>query len=280
MLIKNIAVVLLVIISCRLSQAQFNNNLEVREKFAYEIIQIEEFIQRFNFDNNTKLLKYIKENNPDIAIDRKLFMNTLFENHYFENEKILINDFIDFTSDTANPVYLSFYDNNWFAEVICILEYQNQIDTANLILKNQSNADSSSKWIITGASSKLLEFPDSKDSMKIMSPVSHGTDFIALYNVFKDAKNVQNYITKDFTIDEFTYLVTLMYLNKINIKEVSSTKYHFLQIPNWAFTIEYINRNELNSGWLITGLSRLNQKEKKSYKKKILNIYNSESKTK
>jgi len=122
----------------------------------------------------------------------------------------------------------------------------------------------------------LLEFPISKDSMVIMSPVSHGTGFISLHNVFKDGKNIQNYITEDFVLDEFTYLVVLMNYNKILLKEVSSTKYHFLQIPGWAFTLEYINRKGLKSGWLLTDLKRLSQNEKEIYKRDILNLYNNE----
>ena len=110
MLMKNIIIVILVSLVSQVSLAQFTDNLKVREKFSYDIIQIEEFIERFNFDNNTKLLKFIKEDNPDLIINRRIFMSTLVDTNYFRLETSMINDFMNFVCDTTNPIYLSFYE--------------------------------------------------------------------------------------------------------------------------------------------------------------------------
>jgi serine/threonine protein kinase len=126
--------------------------------------------------------------------------------------------------------------------------------------------------VITGISTEILELPKIKDSMRIISPVSHGTGFIALYDVFKDGANIQNYIAKDYIPDTLTYFISLMSLNKIKLTEVNKVKYHFLQIPGWAFTVDYFNRKELNSGWLISELKRMSNNEKRAYKKEILKI--------
>lgn len=262
----------LLLISSQFALAQFSDNSQVREKFSYEIIQIEEFIERFNVDKSTKLLKYIKEQNPDMVVDRREFITTLFDYNYYITEESLISEFVDFACNPSDPFYLSFYDSDWYAEVSCLVEYQNKEDIARLIMMNQFEADSASKWVISGVSCKLFEFPESKDTMAILSPVSHGTGFIALHNAFNDGKNAQNYITDDLVMDELSYMVFMMKSNKIDIKEVSGTKYHFLQIPGWALTIEYLNRKELNAGWLITNLRKLSPEEKEIYKKDVLNI--------
>jgi len=271
---RNIVVLILIVSLSHVSKSQFTNNEQIREKFNYEIIQLDEFIQRFNFNNDTKLLKYLKENYPDLSIDRKGFLITLFDNYDIHRQDSLINIFIDYVCDTTNPQYLNFYDHDWYAEVNCVFEYQHSIDTGKIILKNQFNNDSSSKWVISGISAKMLELPESKDSMKIMSPVSHGTGFIALYDVFKDGTNIQNYISKDYSPDTLTYFITLIYFNKIKLRQVNEVKYHFLQIPGWTFTVEYFNRKELNSGWLISDLARMNNIEKVKYKKEVLRINN------
>ena len=276
MLMRNFIAFLLILSFNQALKSQFTNNEQIREKFNYEIIQLDEFIQRFNFDNNTKLLKYLTNNYPDLSIDRKGFLITLFDNNKIHYQDSLINTFIDFVSDTTNPKYLNFYDHDWYAEVNCIIEYQHSIDTGKIILKNQFNNDFSSKWVITGISTEILELPKSKDSLKIISPVSHGTGFIALYDVFKDGANIQNYITKDYSPDTLTYFISLMYFNKIKLREVNEVKYHFLQIPGWTFTVEYFNRKELNSGWLISGLMKMSNNEKGKYKKEILKINNTD----
>ncbi len=272
MLIKNIIVFILILFFSQLLKSQFSDIEQIREKFNYEVIQLEELIQRFNFDNDTKLLKYLINNYPDLSVDRKKFLITLFDNYNIQDQDSLINLFIDDVCDTTNPQYLNFYDHNWYAEVSCIIEYEQQVDTGKLILKNQFNHDSASKWVITGISTEILELPKIKDSMRIISPVSHGTGFIALYDVFKDGANIQNYIAKDYIPDTLTYFISLMSLNKIKLTEVNKVKYHFLQITGWVFTVDYFNRKELNSGWLISELKRMSNNEKRAYKKEILKI--------
>ncbi len=269
---KRLSVLLLVICFSQLTLAQFDDDLVFKERFNIEVIQIEEFIQRFNFNNNTRLIKYLSENYPEISPNRRMFVASLFDYHFSENNVLLVNSFLDYVCDTINPLFLNFYDKNWFAEVSCLFEVQGEEDSARLTLMSQAAADSSSKWVITGVSSELLTLPEANDSLGILSPVSHGTDFIALYNIFKGGINVRNYLPDSFKLDKLSYLAILMYLKKISIKEISNTKYHFLQIPGWAFTVKYINRKENNTGWLISDLRLLNQTEKEVYKKDVLGI--------
>ena len=274
MLIRTFTLFLFILFFNQVLKSQFSSDEQIREKFNYEIIQLEEFIDRFNFDNDTKLLKYLAINYPDIEIERKGFLITLFDNFDIDYQEAMIKTFIEFVCDSANPQYLNFYNNSWYAEVSCIIECNQQIDTGKIILKNQFTSDSSSKWVISGIRSDILELPKSKDSLKIITPVSHGTGFIALNDVFKDGHNIQNYIDDDYSIDQLTYFMTLIYNNKIKLKEVSEVRYHFLQIPGWAFTIDYYNRKELNSGWLISELTKMNNGEKAKYEKEILYISN------
>lgn len=266
-------IVILIFVFNQVARSQFSNNLILKEKFSYEIIQIEEFIERFNFKEDTKLLNYLKINQPYFNIERKKFLTTLFNTYDTTFNMPFVKAFVNYVNNSVNPQYLNFYDNDWYAEVSCVFKYESRIDTGKLILKNQFKIDSSSKWVIAGVSSKILEFPESKDTLRILSPVSHGTDFIALYDIFEDGENIQNYIIKDFKLDTLTYLITLIYFNKIEITQLLNVKYHFLQIPKWIFTVEYFNRKDLNSGWLISDLLRMSWEEKENYKIKFLNIY-------
>ncbi len=266
----------LVIFICQLTTAQFDDDLVFKERFNLEVIQIEEFFQRFNYSDNTRLIKYLHNNYPDLKVNRRAFVKSLFESTYYNNNVLLINSFVDYICDKNNPIYVDFYDKEWFAEVQIVIEAQGRVEDAKLILKSQLAADSSSKWVIEGVSSELFNIPRTGDSMGILSPVSHGTDFIALYNIIKNGKNVINYFSDDFNIDQLTFLAVLMYYNKISIKDIKSIKYHFLQIPDWLFTVSYINRKELNTGWLITELKLLSHREKEVYKNEILNIKESD----
>ncbi|RLD60839.1 MAG: hypothetical protein DRJ05_03850 [Bacteroidetes bacterium] len=254
-------------------RSQFEDDFLIREKFFFEVGQIEEFQERFNFDGKTKLLKYLSDEQPELEINRKDLLVSLFDTSNESFDPSLAEAFINNVNDSINPYYLDFYDNGWYAEVYCIFEYNGNTDNGKLILKNQFNPDSSSKWVIAGVSSALIKAPDSKDPLKTLSPVSHGTDFIALYDIMRDGDNIQNYIANDYPIDTLTCFISLVHNNKIRLKQIYKVKYHFLQIPKWVFTVDYFNRKELSSGWLISSLIRVNKEEKKKYKADILKIY-------
>jgi hypothetical protein len=52
---------------------------------------------------------------------------------------------------------------------------------------------------------------------------------------------------------------------------VNNLKFHIFQVPNWYFEVSYFNRNTYNSGWLISNLVRVNEKEKKELLKQYRN---------
>jgi len=54
-----------------------------------------------------------------------------------------------------------------------------------------------------------------------------------------------------------------MKTGNLNFVSVNNVKFHVFQVPNWYFEISYFNRNDMNSGWLISNMLRLNDKEKK-----------------
>jgi hypothetical protein len=253
--------------------AQLSGDELLREKFNLETVQIDEFIQRFNFDSKTKVLKYLKETRPEYEIDREDLLRYLFDQNSFNRSNSGLNLFVNKVCDTLNPYYLDFYDDGWYAEVTCVFEINEEEKTGYLILKNQVNTDKASKWVICGVDPSIFDFPPTRDSLSMITPVSHATGFIALYNTFKDGKNAENYVTRDYAFDAFTYFIYLMYSNNIKVNEISSTRYHFLQVPGWAFLVEYLNRAEKNSGWLITKLFEMSNQEKTTYKNDVLHLY-------
>jgi len=52
-------------------------------------------------------------------------------------------------------------------------------------------------------------------------------------------------------------------MGQLKFKEINSVKFHFFQVKNWYFELSYFNRNDTNSGWLISNLKFVNDEEKK-----------------
>ena len=263
----------LVLFSIQYGRSQIGENYALKQRYNLEIIQIEEFIDRFNFEQNTKFDLYLRNNYPDVRLDREQMIRILFDQYdsYLDTE--MMRKFISFVNDSTDPKYLHFYDSQWYAEAYCIFENKERDVSVKLYLKNQSQADSSSKWVIAGVSSELFEYPGSYDTSRYLSPVSHGTDFIGLYNALKDRKNLLNYFVRDFEADPMTYFILLLQRNELNLKLIKKVRYHFLTIPGWVFTVDYFNRKIGATGWLISGLSKASNDEKEIYKRDILHLY-------
>jgi len=51
-------------------------------------------------------------------------------------------------------------------------------------------------------------------------------------------------------------------LGNLKFERSGLLKFHFFQIDGWYFEISYFNRPGYNSGWLISKLYKINQKEK------------------
>lgn len=252
---------------------QVASDEEIREKFAFEIIHIDEFMERFNFDESTKLLEYLRKENGEVeSIDRKFLLKKLIKVEDPMKQVYLVDEFINFVTDTVSPYYLYYSDKDWYAELHCTFIYQSDKIPVTLILAPHVNADSSSKWVIKSVLSERLGRNLSMDTTRIISPVSHNTDFAGLHNCLVDTKNLLNYFDEGFSPDQKTCFYTLLRLNKLKLEEIKEVRYHFLQIPKWTFRVEYINVKDLQSGWLITDLSRVTWKEKDLYRKDNLNL--------
>lgn len=250
---------------------QLDSNEAIREKFIFEVVHIEEFMERFNFDSDTKLLEYLRAENPEMDIDRHLLLSKLIKLDESNGNSYLIDEFINFVADSADPQYLSYYDSDWYAELDCVFLSDSGKIAVTLILSPQVRADSSSKWVIQNVKSKQLLGDRKSNSSQILSPVSHNVDFAGLYNCLADSENLLNYFSEDFTPESLTYFFTLLQLNEIKLESINSIQYYFLQIPKWIFKAEYQNVKELQSGWLITELNRVSRKEKETVKSNFLN---------
>jgi len=99
--------------------------------------------------------------------------------------------------------------------------------------------------------------------------MSHELDFMNLHKALEDQKNIQYYGSQNYQPDYLTLFFYQMKTGQLTFKEINSVKFHFFQIDNWYFELSYFNRNESNSGWLISNLQYIDEKQKKE----LINTY-------
>ncbi|GAB3203326.1 hypothetical protein ABID22_000899 [Pontibacter aydingkolensis] len=255
--------------------------LNEEERFIYKVKQLDELIERFNGSDKTLIYEYLNEN-PEIPLDRTYLIKTIFDSSNPKWEISEIKDFINQVSSKTNPIYLDFNDDLWFAEAKCTIIYNGKKENITLILKVEKQANNGSKWVLASAKGPSLSNinygntttfnPDIVNKVSI-SPISHATDFMTLYDVFRDKKNLTSYISSNSKSSSLLLFIQEVLNGNITFKQVNSITYHFLQIDGWGFTVQKFHRPTKNSGWLVNSLTRMDTTAKQLYLASVLNIH-------
>jgi len=230
--------------------------------------QVGQFVKRFNMEED----QYGK---PLPATDKRYHNNELrsellpgmFDKYNPRTSGTLKKYFIEDVTNNEQPVFINFLDKNWFAEVSTT--FTSHGEDVNIILYLTLEKENlGSKWIISNVwysyFPKLFPTPDSSDHAKyFLHPLSHEVDFMNLHKALDKPERIQYYASDNYRPDFLTLFFYQTKIGELKFKQINDVKFHFFQIPHWYFELSYFNRNDTNSGWLISNLKYVNDKEKK-----------------
>lgn len=247
-------------------RAQTIGNPIVDETVLYaETKQVNQFIKRFNSEED-KDGNRLYEGDPGFHDNnlRALALPMIFDNETSFISKAVQKKFIKKVTNAENPIYLDFHGGAWFAEVIIYTMYYGRSAEAHLILKIQEE-DIGSKWVISRVyfepfDAMFFKNPTGKD--KFLHPMSHELDFINLEKIFRDKTLIEYYAYGDFWPDYLSIFLYEMKMKHLKFEGVKKVKLHFFQIDGYYFTLDEFNRPGFNTGWLISDLKEVNDKEK------------------
>lgn len=250
-----------------------NNQAEDESDLYASTKQVNQFIRRFNGEEDLygKRL-YPKDKKYRNASLRKRYLQDLF-NKQNSNLNSLKNQFIDDVNSKNYPLYFDFYGGKWYAEVTAKFLFHGKSEDVIMFFKMEKETGGY-KWSFSGVYASFFEqqFKTSPPSVnKFIHPMSHEIDFMSLRKAFQNYKKMEHYTHKDFVPD---YLTLFLYeVKKGNLVfqsgTISKVKFHVFQIKNWYFELEYFNRKGDNTGWLISNLIKIPEKDKASLIKSI-----------
>lgn len=253
-----------------------------QENFAWQVKQIDEFMDRFNNADYTPIRRYLKEEYNLNEVSRLDLVRSLFnlEKDDWDQEEVV--RFLSQINDSVPPPYLDFYDQDWFAELDCQGEYKNRPVDFTLILSLQvDDSTKASRWIINSVQGDFLPTDTSTlafgvdsvyDASKTLNPASFGTDFMALVDALKDTANLEGYVVPQNINRSLIAFMNLLYQRDLIFEQVDHITYHFLQISDWIFQVQDFHRQTTNSGWLINSLIAVTEEEKNKYRSQILHL--------
>lgn len=230
--------------------------------------QVGQFIKRFNMEED-QYGKTLNTSDPKYRNSklRKDFLPLMFDQFSARTSGTLKNYFIDDVTKTDSPTYLQFLDTNWYAEVSAEFIYKgNPVNIVLFLTLEKENLGS--KWVLSNAYfnklSNLFPFTDSVLQQRLfLHPQSHELDFMNLHKALEDPTHIEYYASQQYHPDYLTLFFYLMKTNQLDFKAINTVKFHFLQIDHWYFELSYFNRDDTNSGWLISNLIYADDNDKK-----------------
>lgn len=237
--------------------------------FYAQTKQVNQFFLRFNGEETVtgKRLYPGDAGYRDLKA-RKKYMGILFDN---SNPTIGSDVKFVFTEEVLNkkaPVLIDFYSTGWYAEATCTFMYKKEKVNLILYLKIEKQK-SGYKWVVSNVYFDRFEswFSHLNDTVNVkyfIHPMSHELDFMNLHKAFREPENLDYYFENGYIPDMTGLFVMEMKNGNLSFVSVNNLKFHLFQVPGWYFELSYFNRNENNSGWLISNILRLNEKEKKA----------------
>ena len=262
-----------------------------KENHALEVKILDEFIDRFNKDTSSVFVQNLKNYNRGKLPLRSTMVKSLFDRNQRWDTSTLKHFTMTVTKRGA-PIFLNFKDKDWFAHVRCRVTYLGKSKQLDLTLKIEEGIDHSTKWVVVSEMADFLNFKYPKSGSKVpvprlcgsdlrdpenqtsvfLDPMSHGTNFVNLYQAFEEPDKFKDYLYEGPLTDQMQLLIKLVKEKSLRFDFVQHISYHFLQIPNYVMVVENFNRNTRNSGWLISNLLFVKYSSKPIYKKQFLNV--------
>ena len=259
------------------------------ENFHYRVKNIEFFIDRFNNQpegsgsahaanpkDTAACLAFMKER------DFKLY--SLFDlnriNKKDEKLKQKINAFFRDINSPYQPKFLRFEDMYWYAELMLTVHTKGQQKKLRCILQIVPLGNGALGWVIRSFHSTELMIEERfRSNLLFFPPSINGTDFMGVRLALNDpewmgvrlALNDPEWTKEKSGKPELSNSIILKQLSEgqLKIEAISRITYHFLQLEGWIITVNYVNRESKNSGWLMDLLQPATRQEKVNYIKEL-----------
>ena len=249
------------------SMAQNIGDFKMDETELYAMTkQMGQFMRRFNYEEDQFGYK-LNPKDPKYRSNemRRQSLPILFDQEKYGKQTDLQRYFIEDVTK-GDSTYMTFLGGRWYSEVSATFKYYGQNVNILLILAVEQEG-LGSKWVFTN-----IYFPDfnkmfptgemAEKEKHFLHPMSHELDFMNIYKAFQDPEVIEYYASKDYQPDYLTLFFYEIKKGNLVFQHVDGVKFHVFQIKDWYFEVSWFDRKGLNSGWLMSNVIYLPEKEK------------------
>ncbi len=228
--------------------------------------QMGQFMRRFNYEED-QFGNRLNPKDPKYRSNemRRTSLPILFDQEKYGTQTELQRYFIEDVTK-GDSTYMTFLGGKWYSEVSCTFKYNGKPVNVMLFLAVEKEG-LGSKWVLTNVYfsefNKLFPNGEMAEREKhFLHPMSHELDFMNIYKAFQNPEVIEYYASKEFQPDYLTLFFYEIKQGKLVFHQVDGVKFHILQIKDWYFEVSWFNRSGLNSGWLMSNVIYMPEKEK------------------
>ena len=264
---RNIALIALGLLLSVSGYAQTIGDFKMDETEFYAMTkQMGQFMRRFNYEEDqfgNRL--YPKDKDYRSNEMRRKSLPILFDQEKYGNQTELQRYFIEDVTKN-DSTYMTFLGGRWFSEVSATFKYKGKDVNVMLFLAVEKEG-LGSKWVLTNVYFSEFNklFPNGEMAEKekhFLHPMSHELDFMNIYKAFQDPDVIEYYASKEYHPDYLTLFFYEIKQGHLVFQHVDGVKFHVFQIKDWYFEVSWFNRSGLNSGWLMSDVIYMPEKEK------------------
>ncbi len=266
-LIRHIALLALALLLTVSGFAQTIGDFKMDETELYAMTkQMGQFMRRFNYEED-QFGEKLNPKDPKYRSNemRRKSLPILFDQQKYGTQTDLQRYFIEDVTK-SDSTFMTFLGGRWYSEVSCTFRYNGKEAKVVLFLAIEKEG-LGSKWVLTNVyfSEFNKRFPIGEIAERekhFLHPMSHELDFMNIYKAFQNPEVIEYYASKEFQPDYLTLFFYEIKQGKLVFQHVDSVKFHVLQIKDWYFEVSWFNRSGLNSGWLMSNVLYMPEKEK------------------
>lgn len=228
--------------------------------FRAKVKSLDEFKARFNGEESKPGLEGSENQRLDNFLS--LFDFDIEKDEHGTKEfQDKMNGFIAAVLEGNNN--FNIHDSGLFAVCTCRMLFDGKERKINLILQSESIDSIRYRWAIVGITGLEKAGIIKTDKRYNIDPTQHEIHFLGLHDFLNaNPKNAFGYRSKYSKIDNLSVFFALIQTGNLKFDIVENQVYHYFDIPGYIFTIEELNREGNNTGWLISSLKRANDFEK------------------
>jgi hypothetical protein len=261
--------------------SSYNPNEEI---FGREVKLIDEFIDRFNADSSTAIIKQFAREHKGGYIPRSVLIVSLFDlsNNGFNDQDKDLKAFFRQVLDPTHPVTLAFTDTDWYAYSTAVFSSHGKLVEIPLVLQVASQGDEWSKWMIAGVGHSLpcsdpmpsiSPFKAIANPPKFIATSANALNFSELHFLLTRQLQPGYYFTPQAAASPSgSQFIAQVQSGELTFCYVKKISYHFYKADGWIFKVDRFKRQTNNSGWLISDIHKVTTDEKRRARKTLLNL--------